>query len=130
MKKIVLIQSFFLLAAFANAADYNYSVQMKESDGSVHNMGDVQININEEALGKPKPVTAENNANVQLLTKIQDYIKSNYQGYNITVKLIGGVVHLNGTASSEQDKKNIEAAISKMDGVKSVDNQVVVGAHQ
>jgi hypothetical protein len=130
MRKIVLIQSFVLLTAFAGAAEYNYSVQMKESDGSVHNMGDVRINVNQDtqaAPGTPKLVTADNNANAQLIAKIQAYIKANYQGYNVTVKLIDGVVHLNGIVSSGQDRKNIEDAILKMDGVKKVDNQIKVG---
>lgn len=127
MKKIVLIQSFVLLTAFAGAADYNYSVQMKESDGSVHDMGDVHINVNQEGLGTPKPVTADNNANVRLIAKIQDYIKSHYQGYNISIKLIDGVVHLNGIVSSGQDRKSIEDAILKIEGVKKVDNQIKVG---
>lgn len=127
MKKIVLIQSLVLLTAFAGAADYNYSVQMKESDGTVRNMGDVQINVNQEALGTPRLVNAENNTNVQLISKIQNYIKSTYQGYNVTLKVSEGVVYLHGIVSSEQDKKNIEAAILKMDGVKKVDNQIKVG---
>ncbi len=122
MKKIILIQS-LLLTAFAGAAEYNYSVQMKESDGSVHNMGDVQINVNQDT---PKQVTAENNANAQLIAKIQDYIKSNYQNYNINVKVIGGVVQLSGTVSREQDRKSLEEAVSKLDGVKKVDNQIQV----
>lgn len=126
MKKIILIQSFVLIAAFATAADYNYSVQMKESDGSVHNMGDVHINVNQDALGKPMPVNSDN-VNVQLITKIQDYIKANYQGYNVTVKIIDGVVHLNGIVNSSQDRKSIEEAILKMDGVKKVENQITVG---
>lgn len=124
MKKIILIQS-LLLTAFAGAAEYNYSVQMKESDGSVHNMGDVQINVNQDT---PKQVTAENNANAQLIAKIQDYIKSNYQNYNINVKVIGGVVQLSGTVSREQDRKSLEEAVSKLDGVKKVDNQIQVNS--
>lgn len=157
MKKIVLIQSFVLLTAFAGAAEYNYSVQMKESDGSVHDMGDVRINVNQDGhaapstytapethsapatyaapanhavpathVGSPRPVTVDN-ANVKLIARIQEYVKANYQGYNLTVKIVDGVVHLNGIVSSGQDRKNIEDAILKMDGVKKVDNQIKVG---
>lgn len=131
MKKITLIQTFILLTAFANAADYNYNVQMKESDGSVHDMGDVHIKVNQDnqaAPGAPKLVTTENNANAQLLAKIQDYIKSNYKNYNVTVRIIGGVVQLNGNVNSRQDQKSIEDAILKIDGVKKVDNQIKIGS--
>ena len=130
MKKLILIQSFVMLTAYLAAADYHYSVQMKESDGSVHNMGDVHINVNQDANaapGAPKLVTADNNANAQLLAKVQDYIRSHYQGYNITVKLVDGIVHLSGIVRSDQDQKSIEEAVSKMSGVKKVDNQLKVG---
>jgi hypothetical protein len=40
--------TFTVLCAYLGAADYEYSLEMKESDGTVHYMGDVHIHVNEE----------------------------------------------------------------------------------
>lgn len=127
MKKLVILFAGF--AMFSNdvkAATYDYSVEMKESDGTVTHMGDVQVNINQEGENAELP----NEANQTLLNKIQNTIKSSYQDYNINVKLMPEAVILTGTVKSEQDKRQIEQDILKIDGVKKVDNRLQVGSLQ
>lgn len=111
----------------AEAASYNYSVDMTDSEGKVQHMGDVQVNINQEGATTTEGMDMNMEANHPLLDKIQNYIKSSYKEFNINIHIKDGVVTLQGVVRSENDKKNIENAISKFEGVKKVDNKLQVG---
>lgn len=91
MKKgLFLITGIVMYSSIAGAATYDYSVEMKESDGSVHKMGDVQVNINQE--GEESQSSASHNND--LLNKIQNQIRNNYREYNVNINIRDGVVTL------------------------------------
>jgi len=68
--------------------------------------------------------TANDKANAELIQKIQSAIKGSYSNFNINVRIVDGKVFLTGTVASEADKSAIEADVKRMDGVKSVVNDL------
>jgi hypothetical protein len=124
MKKI-LMTGFIIYTSFASAETktYDYSVDMRESDGTVQHMGDVRVNVTQEG-----SYMQESNTNAQLLNSIQDYIKNSYREYNINIHIQDGVVTLQGLVKSDSDKKSIENAVMQFDGVKKVENKLQVGS--
>lgn len=130
-KQMILITCFTLFTAIAGAASYDYSVEMRESDGQVQHLGDVRINVNQEGQDtqdKGKEESAQNDANVRLLSAVKSAIQQSYHHYNINVHLSNGVVTLSGVVGSDQDKKAIEKDIQKINGVKKVENRLQVSS--
>ncbi len=122
-KELILVAILYSSFAVAETKTYDYSVEMRESDGTVKNMGDIQVNINRE-----DSTMGEGNQNAHLLNNIQNYIKSSYREYNISIHIQDGVVTLQGVVKSDSDKKNIESAVMQFDGVKKVENNLQVGS--
>lgn len=118
MYKIIFSLS-FLLTGYITAATYDYSVEMKESDGTVKHLGDVQVNVVDNQM-------IDEGYNPELLNQIQNHVKGTYKGYNINVKVEGDIVTLQGTVNSAQDKENIENEIQKFPGIKKINNQLQV----
>jgi len=120
MQKIVFCFALFL-SHYVIAASYDYSVEMKESDGTVTHMGDIRINVVDSNQNDVRE-----NSNPDLLNQIQDYIKGRFRRYNVNIKVAGDAVTLTGTVSSDHDKQSIENEIRRFPGVNKVDNQLQV----
>lgn len=123
-KKHLLVACLALYSSVAGAAAYDYSVEMKESDGNVRN-GNIRINLIPNGKEDAKGVD-DHHDNAQLLGRIQNLIQSSYRKYNINIHLQGDVVTLVGVVESDSDKRNIEKDILKINGVKKVENKLQV----
>lgn len=129
-RKLILISGFLMCTCLANAASYDYSIDMTDSEGNVQHMGDMQVNIYQEGDSRSQTSngTEDNSKNAMLLHKIQSAIKSSYKEYNINIHLREGVVTLQGVVRSDNDKMNIENEVLKIEGIKKVNNQLQVGS--
>jgi osmotically-inducible protein OsmY len=66
-------------------------------------------------------------ADAGLLVKIKETLsKDEIRHEHIHLKVVGGVVFLDGEADSEEEKETLEAEIKKVDGVRFVQNRLQV----
>jgi len=77
---------------------------------------------------QPGMTSGQNQNPQQMGSKIQDSLHGTFSTKynNVTASFNNGVVTLQGTVATQEDKNDLEQKVSKMDGVQSVNNQVTV----
>lgn len=111
---IILLGS--LCVSLALSAASNYSGSQSENDSNL------KVNVTQGNQKTPY----DNSEDFRILNDVQEAIKSYSRGNNINVRIMDGVITVNGTVRSPFDKQNIENSILQVRGVQKVDNQLQV----
>ncbi len=102
------------------APPQTYANYPQENAQPVNNQQNYQVNVNEVR----QTSDSGESSNEEILNQVRAIIRNADRHYNLKIRISGGVVTLTGYVNNEQDKKNIEDAVRKINGVKDVDNKL------
>lgn len=125
----VLLAIAFVVALSLGAANYNYgSAQQNQTLESSSDGPDVRADIRHQGARSQEFQMGDmgSPADQRLLNEINNLLKSSYSGYNFNIHIRDGVVTLKGSVKSNSDMIDIQNAILRINGVKSVNNQLSV----
>ncbi len=112
------------LALQANAA--YYTTDQAAQDNRDNGSADLHVDIKKDTSTSQEfiPGNVGTPSDQRILNEINDLLRRYYSGYNINIHINNGVVTVKGVVRSSNDILDIQNSLLRIDGVKSVDNQL------
>ena len=99
------------------------------SDGRLNDGSSTMYDLNRSGVTGPRGVTGAMVSDAELTKLVQDAIGPGYfsKGYErVTVRANGGTIILQGFVEKQEDKQSLENTVRKIDGVRDINNQVII----